>query len=102
MYGFDVIIIRKDNDEKYILCNKKNTNENCNGNNNDYCWEIRSNDLKFYERMKKIKDADKWEFLRNNYLNKRHKFKDYIDKKSFQILNESVVETLEEFNIAYK
>lgn len=53
MYGFDVIIIRKDNDEKYILYNKKNTNENCNGNNNDYCWEIRSNDLKFYERMKK-------------------------------------------------
>jgi len=52
--------------------------------------------------MMKIKNADKWEFLRNNYLNKRHEFKDYIDKKSFQILNEAVVETLEEFNIAYK
>lgn len=102
-FGFDVIIIRIENDDKYILYNKKNTNTKCKGNNKDYCWEIRSDDLKFRDRMKKIKNADKWQFLRNSYRDKRHEYKDSVDgKKSFQILNEAVVNTLKEFHIDYK
>lgn len=94
--GYDIIIVRKDEDDKYILYNKKNTNS---ANNNDYCWEPRGEDLKYRERLQKIKYAEKWQALRNCYINKRHIYRNDTSlskKKSFQILNEALAEVLEE------
>ena len=99
-YGFDIIIIRYDqNDNFYILYNKKNTN---NANNNDYSWMIRSEMEKHREKFKLIEGAEMWNYLRKIYLDKRHKYKDMIEpskKKSYQILNEAVNETLEYFDM---
>lgn len=55
---------------------------------------------KIHENYKKISGSDMWNYLRKLYINKRHSYKDNIDssrKKSYQILNESVNETLKHF-----
>lgn len=55
---------------------------------------------KIHENYKKISGSDMWNYLRKLYINKRHSYKDNIDssrKKSYQILNESINETLNHF-----
>ena len=45
-----------------------------------------------------------WEYLRKVYKKKRHDHKDDVEpnkKKSYQLLNESVVETLKHFGIRF-
>ncbi len=96
-YGFDIIITRYEDNDFYILYNKKNTN---NANNNDYCWEIRSEMKNHRENFKKIKGADMWNDLRKRYLEKRHSHKDDTEpnkKKAYQLLNEAVNETIDHF-----
>lgn len=98
-YGFDIIITRYDEENNfYILYNKKNTN---NANNKDYEWEKRKDMNKYHERLNLVKGSEMWEYLRKVYKKKRHKYKDDKDKKSYQILNESVVETLKDFDIKF-
>lgn len=96
-FGYDVVITIKKDDDLYILYNKKNTNGS---NNNDYSWEIRS-ELKGVTEITQVKGPDMWNYLRKNYLNKRHKYKDQQEpnkKHSYQILNESINETLVHFS----
>ncbi len=97
-FGYDVIITRYKENDFYILYNKKNTN---NANNNDYYWAIRSDMKEYKNKYKKIKGPEMWSYLRELYEFKRHKHKDDVEpnkKKSFQILNEAVNETLDHFN----
>ena len=57
---------------------------------------------KYCERLALIKGAKMWNYLRDIYKEKRHKHKDDQQpnkKKSYQLLNEAVVETLEAFGI---
>lgn len=98
-FGLDVAIVTDYKDELYILYNKKNTN---NANNNDYCWEIRKNMLKFKERFSCVEGTEMWEDLRDRYLKKRIKYESNNPehKKSYQILNEAVVETLQKFGVS--
>jgi len=101
-YGFDIIITTYDEDGNfYILYNKKDTN---NANNMDYMWAKRKNMNKFHERLALVNGAEMWNYLRNIYMKKRHNHKDDVEpnkKKSYQILNESVVETLNHFYVIY-
>ena len=94
-YGFDIIITRFDEDNNfYLLYNKKDSND---ANNEDYSWLPRKDMAKYRERIKQISGPVMWNKLRDIYLNKRHDHKDdnSIDKKkSYQLFNESVVETL--------
>ncbi len=99
-YGFDIIITRIDENESfYILYNDKDDNS---ANNFDYSWKHRKEMNKYRERFEKVKSNPKmFAFLRNLYLKKRHEYKDDNSpskKKAYQILNESVVETLKTFN----
>lgn len=99
-YGFDIIITTFDDDGNfYILYNKKNTNS---ANNEDYEWVKRKDMKKYRERLALIKGAKMWNYLRDIYKEKRHEHKDDQQpnkKKSYQLLNEAVVETLEAFGI---
>lgn len=97
-YGFDIVITKYDSNANfYILYNKKNTNA---VNNKDYEWAIRRKMNKYQERLKCVKGAEMWKYLRDIYLKKRHEHKDdnSANKKiSYQLLNEAVVETLKHF-----
>lgn len=96
-YSFDIILTYYEKDELFILRNDKNSN---NANSKDYKWAQKGDMKKFHENYKKISGSDMWNYLRNLYINKRHSYKDNIDssrKKSYQILNESVNETLNHF-----
>ena len=96
-FGYDVIITSYKKNDFYILYNKKNTN---NANNNDYYWAIRSEMKEYKNKYNKIKGPEMWNYLRDIYESKRHKHKDDVElnkKKSFQILNEAVNETLDHF-----
>lgn len=96
-FGYDIIIVRYDEKENFrILYNKKNTNG---ANNNDYCWQEKSDMKRHRENFAQIRGAEMWNYLRKNYKDKRHDYKDKNDKKSYQILNESVNETLDHFGI---
>jgi len=97
-FGFDIVIVYRDNDKCYILYNQKNDN---NANNNDYSWQERRKMKNQWENLAKICGVEMWEYLRENYREKRHEHKDDVGlkkRKSFQILNESVNETLKYFN----
>lgn len=96
-YSFDIILTYYEKDELFILRNDKNSN---NANSKDYKWAQKGDMKKFHENYKKISGSDMWNYLRKLYINKRHSYKDNIDssrKKSYQILNESVNETLKHF-----
>ena len=97
-YGFDIVITKYDSNANfYILYNKKSTNA---ANNKDYEWAIRSKMNKYQERLKCVKGVEMWQYLRDIYLKKRHEHKDDNNankKKSYQLLNEAVVETLKHF-----
>lgn len=99
-YGYDIIITTfDDNDNFYILYNKKNTNG---ANNEDYEWAKRKDMKKYSERLAMVRGPKMWKYLRDIYKEKRHDHKDDQQpnkKKSYQILNEAVVETLEAFGI---
>lgn len=96
-YSFDIILTYYEKDELFILRNDKNSN---NANSKDYKWAQKGDMKKFHENYKKISGSDMWNYLRKLYINKRHSYKDNIDssrKKSYQILNESINETLNHF-----
>lgn len=97
-YGFDIVITKYDSNANfYILYNKKNTNA---ANNKDYEWAIRRKMNKYQERLKCVNGAEMRKHLRDIYLKKRHVHKDDNNankKKSYQLLNEAVVETLKHF-----
>ena len=98
-FGFDIIITCFDNNDNfYILYNKKNTND---ANNEDYEWAIRKEMIKYHERLALVKKSKMWDYLRKIYKNKRHNhMNDREPKKhSYQLLNEAVVETLVAFEI---
>lgn len=98
-FGFDIIITCFDNNDNfYILFNKKDTNG---ANNEDYEWAIRKDMNKYRERLSLVEGPEMWNYLRNIYKNKRHKhMHDQEPKKhSYQLLNEAVVETLVAFGI---
>lgn len=102
-YGFDIIITKYDEDGNfYILYNKKNTN---NANNEDYEWARREEMNKYRKRLSLIKGPEMWDYLRKVYKKKRHDHKDDVEpnkKKSYQLLNESIVETLKHFRIRFQ
>lgn len=102
-YGFDIIITTYYEDGNfYILYNKKNTN---NANNEDYEWVKRKDMNKYRERLSLVEGPEMWEYLRKVYKKKRHDHKDDIEsnkKKSYQLLNESVVDTLKHFGIRFQ
>lgn len=98
-YGYDITITYVDNcGVRYILYNKKDTN---NANNKDYYWAKKadmSNDGKNYLKVVRSKH---YGYLRDLYKNERHKHKYDVEPnkmKSYQILNEAVVNTLKHFN----
>lgn len=96
-YSFDIILTYYEKDELFILRNDKNSN---NANSKDYKWAQKGDMKKFHENYKKISGSDMWNYLRKLYINKRHSYKNNIDssrKKSYQILNESINETLNHF-----
>lgn len=98
-FGFDIIITCFDNNDNfYILFNKKDTNG---ANNEDYEWAIRKDMNKYRERIKLVEGLEMWNYLRSIYKDKRHKhMHDQEPKKhSYQLLNEAVVETLVAFGI---
>lgn len=98
-FGFDIIITCFDNNDNfYILFNKKDTNG---ANNEDYEWAIKKDMNKYRERLSLVEGPEMWNYLRNIYKNKRHKhMHDQEPKKhSYQLLNEAVVETLVAFGI---
>lgn len=100
-YGYDIIIFNEFSDGYYVLYNNKNKNGN---NNNDYEWQKRSEMNKYHERLALIKGTNMWNYLREIYLDKRHKHKDDKEsnkKASYQLFNEAVVETLDHFKIRY-
>lgn len=99
-YGMDVIITVYDaKDNFYILRNNKSAN---NANNKDYQWAKKNEYSKLKGNLKKIQESKMCNDLRNNYLNKKHKYSKITDKNtlnykhSFQILNESINEILNE------
>lgn len=102
-YGFDIIITTYDEEGNfYILYNKKNTN---NANNEDYEWAKRKDMNKYRERLSLVEGSEMWEYLRKVYKKKRHDHKDDAEpnkKKSYQLLNESVVDTLKHFGIRFQ
>ena len=102
-YGFDIIITTRDGEENfYILYNKKNTN---NANNKDYEWAKRKDMNKYRERLSLVGGPEMWDYLRKVYKNKRHNTNNNEEsnkKKSYQLLNEAVVDTLKHFNIKFK
>lgn len=97
-FGFDIIITTYHNDDNlYILYNKKNTNR---ANNEDYEWAIRKHMKKYRKRLNMIKGHKMWDYLREIYKTKRHNHKNCAElnkKKSYQLLNEAVVDTLKKF-----
>lgn len=98
-FGYDIIIFNEFSDGVYILFNNKNKNRN---NNNDYEWQKRSEMNKYHARLELIKGPKMWNYLRDVYLAKRHKHKDDKEpnkKASYQLFNETVVETLNHFGI---
>lgn len=97
-YGFDIIITVYD-DNFNILYNKKNTN---NANNEDYEWAKRKDMNKYRKRLNLVDGPEMWEYLRKVYKKNRHNHKDDVEpnkKKSYQLLNESVIDTLKYFGI---
>lgn len=92
-FGADIIITKKENNSYYILYNKKNTNF---ANNNDYEWEKRPEFISKEETLRIIKEKKLYEILKNKYLEKRHD--KTSDKKSYQILNETINEVIYENN----
>lgn len=98
-YGLDVVIFIESKGKQYILFNNKNSNG---ANGKDYQWQVRPEMEKYYERLAKVNGPEMWGFLRNIYLEKRHRHKDDDDpakKASYQLFNEAVVETLRFFKI---
>ncbi len=98
-FGYDIILTTYDNSGNFfILYNKKNTN---NANNNDYSWMIRKNMNNYRNKLNKISGSEMWNYLREIYLDKRHKHKDDQENKikAYQLLNEAVNETLIHFNV---
>lgn len=98
-FGFDIIITYFDNNDNfYILFNKKDTNG---ANNEDYEWAKRKEMNKYHERVDLVKKTRMWNYLREIYKKKRHgHMNDQKSKKhSYQLLNEAVVETLVAFGI---
>lgn len=98
-FGYDIIITMNKNNDFYILYNKKNTNS---ANNKDYSWMMRKDMNKYRENFKEIKGSEMWNYFRNLYLSKRHNNKDDDSpsrKKAYQLLNETVNETLKYFQM---
>lgn len=102
-YGIDIIITIYDkNNNFYILRNNKNLN---NANNKDYQWAQKNEYSKSQENFQKIKGSNMWNDLRENYLEKKHKYSKITDKNdvnykhSYQILNESVNEILNKYKL---
>lgn len=86
-FGYDIIITYVLGDERYILRNDKNSN---NANNNDYKWAQMCD---YHSNYKLIKGPEMNNHLRKLYLKKRHNSINE-KKKSYQILNEAINETL--------
>ena len=60
---------------------------------------------KYRERLSLVEGLEMWEYLRKVYKKKRHNHKDDVEpnkKKSYQLLNEAVVETLKHFGIRFQ
>lgn len=89
LQAYDVVILDQRKDGYYILSNHKSENY--------YDYEKLPNTEKHTENAEKIKGAEMWNYLRKIYLEKKEK--NIEDKKSFQLFNEAVNDTLVQFDI---
>lgn len=88
--AYDVVILDQRDDGIYILTYHKKEEEY-------YDYLPLPDTFKHSENFKKIKGAEMWNYLRDIYLKKKEDNTE--DKKSFQIFNEAVNETLQKFKI---
>lgn len=90
-FGYDIVIIRYNNENFEILKNEKDIN-------NSYHF-VQMKEMRGYrEKFKMIKGSDSWKLLRDIYKKKREKNEGLEKdkrKKSYQILNEAVNEIID-------
>lgn len=87
--AYDVVILDERNDGIYILTNHKKEKY--------YDYLPLPDTSKHSANLKKVNGAEMWNYLRDIYLKKKENNTE--DKKSFQIFNESVNETLVYFRL---
>ncbi|MBR4490583.1 hypothetical protein IKP13_08125 [bacterium] len=89
VFSFDIVIIRTNAEIPEIL--RRNKTE-------QYVWDILENMSGFQSRFLQIKGSKMWEELRKRYYKKKIRQMNGDDsRKSFQLLNEAVNETLQVF-----
>lgn len=90
-FSYDVVILKKSEDKTEIIRRK-----DCN-----YTWNMLEDGYENYpENAQQVKGKDAWQLLREIYLDKKENHmngvKGYVDKKSFQLFQESINETLQQ------
>lgn len=89
-FSYDVVILKKSEGNTEIIRRKKD----------NYTWnELGEGYENYPENAQQVKGSDAWQKLRDIYLEKKENqmngFKGYIEKKSFQLFQESINETLQ-------
>jgi len=90
--AYDVVILKWKKDGFYILNNDKAKEK---GEKGKYTLEKLPRTEKYAENAKMIRGSEMWEYLRKIYLKKKEE--ETEERKSFQIFNNSVNETLDKF-----
>lgn len=89
-FGYDIVIIAANATPQKIIRHSENV----------YTWNELPDMRDYTSNLSKIKGADMWKTLRERYLQKREvqSHGKYPAKKSFQIFNEALIETLSVFS----
>lgn len=91
-FSYDVVILQERNGETEILRKRSENNKN------EYVFELLRDMTNNRRNYKKIQGIEEWRFLRKIYYEKRMQaLKTNDTRKSFEILNEAVNETLTHF-----
>lgn len=89
LYSFDIVILQDMNGVPKII---RRTSEG------EYVWNQLRSMADFQQRFSMISNSDMWDELRRRYYNKKVKqMNGETDKKSFQLLNETVNEVISLF-----
>ena len=89
LYSFDIVILQDMNGVPEII---RRTSEG------EYVWNQLRSMADFQQRFSRITNSDMWDELRRRYYNKKVKqMNGETDKKSFQLLNETVNEVISLF-----
>lgn len=89
LYSFDIVILQDMNGVPEII---RRTSEG------EYVWNQLRSMADFQQRFSMISNSDMWDELRRRYYNKKVKqMNGETDKKSFQLLNETVNEVISLF-----